>query len=297
MTGFRITKADTIAQCNAIFSRKTLHPLVSLIELRSGDCCTLLQTGFYSVLLVGSPSMSCSGWDECDFSEGILSFIPPGGIVNLDACGGCLQRQRTLLCIHPGLFDGVRTGNGFTGDSFFRYRNSEALHLSCCELGIIRKCMEGIGEELLWDTDEYSATIIVEKIGLLLEYSRRFYKRQFITRHEKNIELIAKADCLAEKYFLSGQAVREGMPTADYFGRMLGLSPAYFEDMLKCETGRSVPEYIGDRQFGIACRQLRQSGKSVADIAKELGYTSLRNFCSTFRRLTGCTPTGYRTAN
>ena len=135
--------------------------------------------------------------------------------------------------------------------------------------------MNGISEELEWGIDEYSKTLLAGKIELLLNYCMRFYKRQFITRHEINKSILEKTNQLLENYFLTNKVINKGLPTIEYFSRMLGLSPAYFEDLLKHETGKNANEFILFKRIEFVCKELQRTEKTPADIAKEQGFPSV----------------------
>ena len=218
-------------------------------------------------------------------------------MVNMDFWCGSRRRGCLLLCFHSTLIHDTQLERHFADYSFFNYRRNEALHLSCREKSIIKSCMDGISEELGWCVDEYSRTILVNRIELLLNYSRRFYKRQLITRHEENKRILAQTEEALDNYFLSGQVLQRGMPAAGYFARMHGLSESYFEDLLRHETGKSTEEYVHLRRFAIACELLKRTDKSISDIARELGYASSHRFCFMFKKMSGCTPGSYRMPN
>ena len=293
----QIVKLDTITECNEYFSEETLHPLVSLIDLSGHDKHILLKPGFYAVLLNGMSCCQYCGWKDYDFSEGILTFVSPYQSLNIDLPGGGCDKKSFLLCFSPDLIRSTVLNEHFDDYTFFCYRQNEALHLSCCEKEIIKTCMDGISKELHWYVDEYSQALLASRIDLLLICAARFYKRQFITRHNENEEILFRTNQLLDNYFFSGIALQKGLPSADYFARMLGLSPAYFEDLLRYEAGKNTKEYVQGRQFDIACEQLLRTDKSIADIAKNLGYSSYRNFCILFKRLVGYSPNSYRTLN
>lgn len=293
----QLIKIDTIAECNKYFSRKTLHPLICLIDLSETKMCALLKPAFYAVLLNGVSCCSCCGWREYDFSSGTLTFISPDRTLNIDLFRRDENKPCFLLCFLPKLIHGTALNGYFSDYTFFHYRQNEALHLSCNEEEIIKTCMEDIRKELQWCVDEYSQLLLANRLELLLNYSSRFYKRQFITRHDGNKNILVQTDKLLDDYFFSGNAQYKGLPTADYFARMQGFSSAYFEDMLRHETGKDTKEYVLDRQLVIACGQLLRTDKSIAEIAVNLGYSSSRNFCNLFKQVMGYTPTDYRVLN
>ena len=113
--------------------------------------------------------------------------------------------------------------------------------------------------------DKHSRTLIVSNIELLLNYSVRFYERQFTTRSDVNKDALSGFERLLNDYFRDDAPQRDGVPSVRWCAEQLHLSANYFGDLVKKETGKSAQEYI----------QLK-----VIDIAKErmfcLLYTSGR---------------------
>lgn len=106
-----------------------------------------------------------------------------------------------------------------------------------------RKLFE-IEEELYWEVDEYSNVILAERIRLLLNYISRFYKRQFILRHDDNQDVTNRTDEWLDKYFCSGKVRYMPLPTTLDFAGMFGCSPGYFNDLLKHETGKNSLRFL-----------------------------------------------------
>ena len=176
------------------------------------------------------------------------------------------------------------------------------------ETGEQKKCMESVPEELHRGMDEFSMALISNKLGELLNYGARFYKRQFITRHEYSREVVATADKMLANWFFSGMAREKGLPGAVWFARMLNLSAAYFDDLMKHETGKSTEDYVEFKRLDLAREQLLRTDKSVTEIAGGLGYPSAQYFSCLFKKITGyfsclfkkitgLAPGEYRTAN
>lgn len=131
-------------------------------------------------------------------------------------------------------------------------------------------------------------------IEVLLSYCMRFYERQFTTRAMANTDAIARFESLLNDYFIGKQAVRNGLPTVNYFADRLCLSPNYFGDMLKKETGKSPQEYIQERLVCLAKDKLVNTQDSVSEIAYSLGFHYPQHFCRLFKRRVGCTPNTFR---
>ena len=290
----KIAKIETITQCNRLFSEKTLHPLISLVTLSDGQCHNLLQMGFYSVLLK-EHAVECRcfcGWQECDFSDGTLMFLPPWR--TLDCNSPDREARGWLLCFHPDLIRGTSLGKDIRRYSFFSYSSNEALHLSDEEKQLFKDCLEKIRMELCRPIDKHSKRLISMNIELLLDYCMRFYDRQFITRTVANQGVLARFDELLDEYFRSGMAESEGLPTVKYFADKVCLSPNYFGDLIKKESGRTAQEHIQNKIIDIAKDKILGSDKTVSQIAYELGFQYSQHFSRLFKKLTGSTPMEYR---
>lgn len=68
----------------------------------------------------------------------------------------------------------------------------------------------------------------------------------------------------------------------------------YMAKLFKKETGLSIHEFVREMRIKEACRMLRTTSKTVAEVAAECGFSDMKSFYQTFRRHTGCTPKQYR---
>ena len=74
----------------------------------------------------------------------------------------------------------------------------------------------------------------------------------------------------------------------------LHLSAAYFNDLLKFETGKTWEEYVQFKQLEKAKHLLQKNDNSPIAVAKQLGYPNVQYFSFIFKKVTGCTPNDYR---
>ena len=79
-----------------------------------------------------------------------------------------------------------------------------------------------------------------------------------------------------------------------YFASECFLSPNYFGDLIKKETGITPQEYIQNKIMDLAKEELLGTEKSVNEIAYGLGFQYSQHFNRYFKRNTGLTPTEYR---
>jgi AraC-like DNA-binding protein len=76
--------------------------------------------------------------------------------------------------------------------------------------------------------------------------------------------------------------------------RLAGYSTGYFSDQFREATGQSPHAFLLEVRVAHARELLTVPGKSITEIAHELGFSSSQHFATAFRRLTGHTPLAYR---
>jgi AraC-like DNA-binding protein len=73
-----------------------------------------------------------------------------------------------------------------------------------------------------------------------------------------------------------------------------GLSEAHFSRAFRKAFGESPHAYLLTRRLERAAALLRNTDDSVADICVAVGLSSVGSFTTSFKRMFGSTPTGYR---
>jgi AraC-like DNA-binding protein len=142
--------------------------------------------------------------------------------------------------------------------------------------------------------DHYSHDLILTNIELLLNYCKRFYGRQFITRTNQNRDAIARFEEFMRDYFNSSELSNNGLPTVKYCAEVMNLSPNYFSDLLRSETGKNTQEHIHYHLLEKAKTLLVSSEKNINEIAYELGFEYPQNFSKLFKRKVGISPTEFK---
>lgn len=267
---------------------------------------TLLSILTIAMLALSVPSdaMANEGnieWADLDVADINLNYA--GGVMHITGASGQvveIRRDTNVrpqwqgLVFHPDLIRGTSLGQDIKQYSFFSYASNEALHLSDEEKSIYRDCLEKIKMELARPVDKHSRRLIVRNIELLLDYCMRFYERQFVTRSKVNKDILVRFEEQLDAYFQGGHPQSEGLPTVKYFADRMNLSPNYFGDLVKKETGRTAQEYIQGKLIEVAKQEILGSSRSVSEIAYRLGFQYPQHFTRIFKKSVGCTPTGYR---
>ncbi len=286
----------TVYECNRRLDCKTLHPQVSLINLENSSLeQDSVKFEFYAILLIeDSPDeCSCCGRRYYDFSNATMVFLTPGEIFRMNE-EKTLPTKGFLLVFHPDLLFQTSLKNHIRNYTFFRYRKEEALHLSQRETEKVTCCLWHIEEELHHPIDTHTATILSRHIELMLDYCTRYYERQFITRENKNKAILGKMERLLDDYIISGKLRGGKLPATEDIAEELNLSAAYFNDLLKFETGKTLESYFQLKRLDAAKQMLLQAGNTPAAVARQLGYPSVQHFSLIFKKITGVAPNDYR---
>ena len=292
-----IIKLNTVDDYNRLFGLETLHPLVNVIDLSQATSFPTHFTVNYGVYALFLKETKCGdiryGRQPYDYQEGTITSFAPGQVTETDMPEGVKPKAKGIV-FHPDLIKGTSLGQEIRSYSFFSYDSREALHLKKKKKTIILDCLSKIRMELTHPIDKLSRRLISRNIQLLLDYCMRFYNRQFVTRTEANKDILTRFEHLLDDYFQSGKTQTAGIPTVRYFAEAVFLSPNYFGDLVKKETGKSPQEYIQAKIMDLAKDMLLGSEKSVSQIAYDLGFQYSQHFNRVFKRNTGLSPNEYR---
>ena len=302
----KVIKFDSVSAYNAIVDHETLHPLVTVIDFSKskpwswpGEGKTIkINYGLYCVVL---KEIKCGdlkyGCNYYDYDEGSLIFIAPGQMVEVEDFGNNFQPQGYALMFHPDLIRGTSLGKNIHDYSFFGYESNEALHLSERERKTFLDCLSKIKNELEHVIDKHSKRLIVSNIEMLLNYCVRFYDRQFITRDNVHKGILEKFEVLLNDFYRSDKPQSVGLPSVAWCASELNLSPNYFGDLVKKETGKTAQEYIQSKVIDVAKEKIFELNKSVSEIAYELGFKYPQHFTRLFKQKVGQSPNEYRSMN
>jgi AraC-like DNA-binding protein len=280
-----------------------LHPLVSVIDVSGikpdeNKIWEQFFVNFYSVSLKKDVTAKVKyGQQYYDFNKGTMNFIAPKQVQSLSIseireirkeCG-----QGYMLMFHPDFLLKHPLATTIKNYGFFSYAVNEALHLSEQEEKNVIEIFQKIEKEYQ-HIDRHTQDIILSQIDLLLNYSNRFYERQFITRKAVNHDLLSKMEQVLGEYFESDETLNNGLPTVESIATRLNLSPNYFSDMLRLHTGQSAKQHIQDKLIDKAKEYLTVSNLSVAEIAYELGFEYPQSFNRLFKKKTRMSPLEFR---
>lgn len=275
-----------------------LHPMVALVDYHHVPVETFpkaqkVSLDFYKISFKTTFKGQIKyGQGFYDFEEGGLAFLKPKQIVSPPEDVG--SYEGIALYFHPDFIRTYPLGKTIHQYGFFSYDVSEALFLSAKEKEIIAGLFASIADELNSNIDSFSQDVLVSQLELLLNYSNRFYNRQFITRKSINHDIITSLDKLLDDYFEEGNSLKNGLPSVKYISGELKLSQRYLSDMLRSLTGFNTQQYIQNAIIEKAKEKLSTTNLSVSEIAYELGFEHSQSFSKLFKTKTNISPVEFR---
>jgi len=298
-------RLESISQFHeAIGYDKPRHPLITLIdytkiEPKAHMYNAQIITGFYMISLKNiKDGKTCEmryGRHYYDFREGSLIFMAPGqAFVSSEKDFDEGDISGWALVFHPDLIRKSHLGKKMKEYTFFSYETNEALHISDQEKQKLTEIVKTIETEFGQNIDIYSQDLMVSNIELLLNYCKRFYGRQFITRSNVNKDIVSKFEEFLTSYFDSNEPGSRGLPSVKYCAEQMGYSTNYLGDLLKKETGKNTQEHIHFYLIEKAKNLLLGTEEPVNRIAYMLGFEYPQHFSKLFKNKTGISPAGYR---
>ncbi|WP_316809336.1 helix-turn-helix transcriptional regulator [Pedobacter agri] len=277
------------------------HPMISVIDLaeiipyRSEESIRVIFD-FYIISLkkveLGNVEYGY-GQQKYDFDDGILFFISPNQIFSFKADED-FRSSGTMLLIHPDFLWGNPLAKTIKKYEFFTYAINEALFVSDRERLVLDSFIKNIEQEYHSYIDKFSESIIISQIESFLNYSNRFYMRQFLTRKISGSQILDKLEKILNDYFNDEDIIDKGLPSVQYIAGLLNCSPNYLSNTLKTLTGRNTQQHIHEKIIEKAKEKLSTTTLTVGEIAFELGFEYPQSFSKLFKSKTDHSPVQFR---
>ncbi|SHH83332.1 helix-turn-helix domain-containing protein [Flavobacterium defluvii] len=277
---------------------KPLHPLISILNYGEAifdpkDFENGIVLDFYKISFKTHFSGKLRyGHGFYDFEEGGMSFVSPGQILKMQEEEA--DYSGMSLNIHPDFIRPYSLNANIKKYGFFSYTASEALYLSENEKETILSIFANIQNELNERIDNFSQDVLISQIELLLNYSNRFYNRQFITRKAVNNDVLSKLEILLEDYFNNEKSLENGLPTVQFAADELGLSARYLSDLLRNLSGQNTQQFIHDKLIEKAKEYIAKGTFSISEIAYKLGFEHPQSFNKLFKKKTNLSPVAFQ---
>ena len=277
---------------------KPMHPLISVLDYGKAifepkDFEQGIILDFYKISFKTNFSGKLRyGHGFYDFEEGGMSFVAPGQILKMQEEEA--NYSGMSLNIHPDFIRPYTLNENIKKYGFFSYSAAEALYLSEKEKETILAVFANIQDELDQRIDNFSQDVIISQLELLLNYSNRFYNRQFITRKSVNNDVLSKLENLLDDYFNSEKPLENGLPTVQFVADELQLSSRYLSDLLRSVSGQNTQQFIHDKLIEKAKEYIAKGTLSISEIAYKLGFEHPQSFNKLFKKKTNISPVSFQ---
>ena len=274
------------------------HPMVSVIDLSKSsfledEVWKGFTSSFYCIALKREATGKMKyGQQHYDYDKGVLIFTAPKQVQYLDLETMDCENKGFMLAFHEDFLLKHSLAYEISNFGFFSYAVNEALHLSEDEENDLLEILWKIDKECQ-HIDKHTQEIILSQIELLLQYSMRFYERQFITRKNNNHQLLVKFEKFLNDYF-DKESSEKGLLTVHQIAEAMNLSPSYLSDLLRVHTGQNTQQHIHEKLISKAKEKLSTTELSVSEIAYELGFEHSQSFSTLFKKKTNKSPLEFR---
>ncbi len=295
-----IVPVNTVEEYAALFGCPPIcHPLLSVCRLSDvkdySPVGKPVRLNLYTITIKDKSTCNASyGWRSYDFTRGCMSFFAPGQVHSWEENTVNAGRWGWMLAFHPDFIRRYPLGAKIGRLKFFSYDVREALHISDMERLTVENIMENIESEYRQNTDTHTQGIIVSQLEVLLNYSERFYMRQFQTRSSVEPDILTRVHYLLQKH-IDGH--HKEFISVNAIASELNMSPHYLSDLLRSRTGMNTQQHIHAFLIERAKSMLVTTRLSVSEIAYRLGFEYPQHFNRLFKSKTGITPSEYRNRN
>nr|WP_299070105.1 helix-turn-helix transcriptional regulator [uncultured Allomuricauda sp.] len=290
-------KFDSLSDFHRAFGlSKPSHPLISFINIEEIPIPTAESFDFFilNFYKIAYKTTLCGqaryGQNYYDFGEGGLIFTAPNQVFESPKSSA----SGYIFFIHPDFLLTYPLAKKMKQYGFFSYAANEALHLSAEEKATMMAIFKIIDYELKSRIDDFSHDVVISQIELLLNYSNRFYNRQFLTHKAVYNNLLLQLEDLLEDYFNGPKPLNNGLPTVHYLADQVNVSTSYLSDMLRSLTGQNAQQHIHHKLIEKAKQELSTTRQSVSEIAFVLGFEHPQSFSKLFKAKTKLTPLEFR---
>lgn len=292
----KILKVKNVSDYISYLSGRVEHPLVGIVDFTelSPIPHSLNSYEVYGVFMHKHLSVDLTyGCGKYDYKNGgTIICVAPGQIGGKEDNGECIDLDGWALLFHPDFLQGTMLEHGISNYSFFEYNINEALHTTPEEYEMLVDLMRRIRKELQGKRDQTQDDILLGYISLILNYCKRFYERQFLTRKVENVDVLHRFRKVLENYYEKNMQQQNGLPSVAYYAEQLFMSSGYLGDLMKRYTGHSAISYI--HYFIIQkAKNALSAGHTIAHTAYLLGFEYPGHFSRLFKKREGMSPSEY----
>lgn len=165
----------------------------------------------------------------------------------------------------------------------------------------LKKVLSAILRKVLSEIDEQLVEKSIQDLMISLKQASGFSNYLWILKTKITLlvdqmaDIVAKKESnpiLAAKQYVN-QHFDQPISLAEVAER-LNFSSVYFGNIFKKHTGKSFTSYLTDVRMEHAKKLLKEPGRTIAEVAGQVGYQDVKYFSKTFKNVYGVKPTEYK---
>jgi Response regulator containing CheY-like receiver domain and AraC-type DNA-binding domain len=217
-------------------------------------------------------------------------------------CGGASREDQAFWDTSEKLIGAVKRGDTAVVDEELKHLTTQLQMMNETSLGRFKPMLHFFVLNLMRETKEMGIFSREQEDLLWLKLDRRFGIKDLLSVILQVTKAVAEKSTDKKK-----QSERSMAEAKAFLGRNLyrdlsveeaathvGLSTSYFSLLFKQTYNETFIEYVTRERMEKAKSLLADTMKSIAQIAKEVGYAERRYFTKVFMKYTGENPTDYR---
>jgi AraC-like DNA-binding protein len=236
------------------------------------------------------------GADDYYLKENTLCFVSPWLLTSWHSQ---TSYQQGYCCTFSEVFfnEGTEDKQWLGNLPFFELNGNLALHLSNQEASLFTALFEDMLRESA-GKNKYTAGILRSMLHLLLKKAQALFPDR-----TNRIEKVNRTDINLTHAFLKNsrddfelliKGKINAIPSlADHASRLY-VSTNHMNDTVKAVTGKSAGQHIRQLTAVHATTLLKQTARSVSEIADQLGFEDPSYFARFYKKQTGVSPTSFR---
>ncbi|WP_336774464.1 response regulator transcription factor [Paenibacillus sp. MMO-58] len=217
-------------------------------------------------------------------------------------CAGASREDQAFWDTSEKLIGAVKRGDTSVVDEELKHLTTQLQMMNETSLGRFKPMLHFFVLNLMRETKEMGIFSREQEDLLWLKLDRRFGIKDLLSVILQVTKAVAEKSTDKKK-----QSERSMAEAKSFLGRNLyrdlsveeaathvGLSTSYFSLLFKQTYNETFIEYVTRERMEKAKSLLADTMKSIAQIAKEVGYAERRYFTKVFMKYTGENPTDYR---
>lgn len=249
---------------------------------------------FEIVVVVAGRCVQTIGLQNLQFQAGDVIFIAPGTFHTMEVFDdtglvfNILLRRSTFYQMFTPLTMGDDLLSEFFSEGLYDTSQVESLVFHTQEQGfVVQQILELYGEQM--QRDSYTDQILVGTLTAMIARMMRSFKGDMECLYS-GPQTSQPEDFMVMNYIQEHLADVTLADVAEHFG----FSVSYCSRLIKASTGQGFNDWKRTLRLHRAEHLLINTGKSVAEISGELGYTNVETFIRAFKKGLHMTPAQYR---